>query len=225
MFIQAMTLEHVPGAVALQRASFPPPFPEELLWKAEHLARHIELFPEGQYVAVDVDGEVWASATSVILREDRYQLHASWDDTIGGPYLTAHDPNGTTLYGVDISVHPEARRQGIGRRLYHARYMLTRQLGLKRYATACRVPDFGAWRTQPTNLVDDLDRYIVLVERDEVQDRTLTPLLHMGLDPVAGIVDYMDDAESLNCAALLEWLPEQQDELWSDEAPELAEST
>lgn len=225
MMVRQMTLEDIPGAVALQRACFPPPFPEELLWRAEHLVRHVELFPSGQFVAVDIDGEVWASATTVILADDHYLRHGNWDESVGGPFLTAHDPTGTTLYGVDISVHPEARRQGIGRRLYHARYMLTRQLGLKRYATACRLPDFRAWRTEQTDLVDDLDRYIVLVERDEVRDRTLTPLLRMGLDPVAGLVDYMEDEESLNCAALLEWLPQQQEELWSDEAPELAEST
>lgn len=212
MIIRPMTEADIEGAVALQRACFPPPFPEELLWREEHLRRHLEIFPDGQFVAVDVDEAVWGSASAVIISEERYQAHADWDTTVGGPFLEAHDPQGTTLYGVDISVHPEARRQGLGRRMYHARFKLTRHLGLARYATACRIPDFKAWRTEPGDLAEDLDRYLLAVVREEAIDRTLSPLLRMGLKLVGGIRDYMEDEESFDCAALLEWRPEW----WTD---------
>lgn len=43
-----MTAMDVAGAVALQQVCFPPPFDPDLHWDAEHLLRHIELFPEGQ---------------------------------------------------------------------------------------------------------------------------------------------------------------------------------
>jgi len=212
MIIRPMTDADVEGAVALQRACFPPPFPEELLWREEHLQRHLEIFPDGQFVAVDVDELVWGSASSVIISEERYQAHSDWDTTVGGPFLEAHDPRGTTLYGVDISVHPEARRQGLGRRMYHARFKLTRHLGLARYATACRLPDFKNWRTEPGDLEEDLERYLLEVVREEAIDRTLSPLLRMELKLVGGVRDYMEDEESFDCAALLEWRPEW----WTD---------
>ena len=104
MIIRPMTPNDILGAVELQRACFPPPFPEELLWRAEHLARHLELFPEGQFVAVDTDNAIWGSASSVLISEENYNAHRNWDTTVGGPFLNAHDPHGTTLYGVDISV-------------------------------------------------------------------------------------------------------------------------
>lgn len=49
--VRDMLPKDIEGAVALQRDCFPPPFPEELLWQISHLQRHLEIFPEGQFVA------------------------------------------------------------------------------------------------------------------------------------------------------------------------------
>src|SRR6478735_8386863 len=56
---------HVPAVAALQRACFPEPFSADLLWTSDHLKRHIELFRDGQFVAL-ADGTVVASASSCI---------------------------------------------------------------------------------------------------------------------------------------------------------------
>lgn len=189
----------IPGAVALQKACFPDPFPEELLWNADHLARHIELFPAGQFV-VEAEGAIVASASATRISEARFQAHESWDATVGGPFLTSFDPAGSTLYGLDISVHPEFRRFGFGRLLYSARFDLVRSSNLKRYVTGCRLPDFGASGLE-------LEAYLAQVERGARTDRTLTPLLRYGLKLVGGIREYMEDEESRDCAALLEWKP------------------
>jgi GNAT superfamily N-acetyltransferase len=194
-----MLMADIPGAVALQRACFPEPFPEELLWAPDHLERHLEIFPEGQFVAI-ADGQVVASASNTRISEPRYEAHESWDATVGGPFLQTFDPAGATLYGLDISVHPNYRSQGIGRLLYQARFDLVRILGLARYATACRIPDFHLF---PGNL----DDYVKAVTTGNRTDRTLTPLLRYGLKLVTGLENYMDDEESRNCAALLEWVP------------------
>lgn len=191
------------GAVALQRACFPPPFPEELLWTAEHLQRHLRIFPEGQFVAVAVD-EVVASASALIVAESSWQAHQSWETTTGGHFFDAHDPEGSTLYGADISVHPEWRGRGIGRTLYQARFKAVRRLGLRRFGTACRIPDYRAW-----NMIhrEGPEAYARAVVAGQAADRTLTPLLKAGMTYLALIEDYMEDAESADCAALLEWTP------------------
>jgi GNAT superfamily N-acetyltransferase len=192
------------GAVELQRDCFPPPFPENLLWNASHLSRHLELFPSGQFVALD-RGKVVASASSTRISEHNWEAHQNWDKTVGGPYLETFDANGTTLYGLDISVHPEYRGRGIGRDLYKLRFQLVKEFGLIRYGTACRLPDFRALQNlYPGSTVED---YADNVVRGSAQDRTLTPLLRYGLTFRGVIHEYMDDYESDNSAALLEWRP------------------
>jgi GNAT superfamily N-acetyltransferase len=198
--IRPLERKHIDGAVALQRACFPPPFDEDLLWKAEHLERHLELFPEAQFVALD-QGRVVGSASAVRISEQNWHAHHNWETTVGGHFLTAHDPLGSTLYGVDISVHPAYRGQSVGRKLYHARFHAVRQLGMLRFGTACRMPDFGS-----SSLTEPLT-YASEVAIGKRVDRTLTPLLRYGLHLVDVISDYMEDAESGNAAALLEWRP------------------
>lgn len=199
-----MGVDDITGAVALQRLCFPPPFPEELLWKPEHLLRHLDVFPDGQFVAV-AEEAVIGSASGAILREEVWADHRDWDATVGGPFLQNHDPTGTTLYGVDISVAPDWRGRGIGRALYQARFDLVRRLGLRRFGTACRIPDYVAYaERQPMSPRE----YVGLVADGQVTDRTLTPLLRMGLTLVEVVDNHMEDAESGNAAAVLEWRPD-----------------
>ena len=200
MHIDLLSTETIDGAVALQRACFPAPFPLELLWKKEHLERHLEVFPEGQFVAI---GEeiVIGSASSLLISEVHYQAHNDWETTVGGHFLNAHDAKGTTLYGVDVSVHPDYRGQGVGRALYEARKDLTRRLRLRRYATACRLPDFSK------SGFDTAESFVDAVVRGEETDRTLTPLLRIGMACIGVAQDYMEDEESANAAAMLEWTP------------------
>lgn len=200
--IRPLHPDDVDGAVALQVACFPPPFDPELLWKREHLLRHLELFPEGQFVAV-AEGRVIGSCSNTLVSDAVWNSHASWDETVGGPFLDNFDPLGSTLYGLDISVHPEARGQGLAKRLYAARFELVRSRGLARYGTACRLPDWRAWSGAHSGA--DHDSYVAAVQRGETTDRTLSPLLRIGLTPLGVLHHYMEDWESGNAAALLEW--------------------
>jgi len=202
--IRLLTPEDLDGAVALQRACFPAPFPEEFLWRSEHLLSHIELFPEGQFVATE-SSQVIGSASNCLISEANWRSHQSWDRTVGGPFLRHHDPLGTTLYGLDISVHPAWRGKGVGRALYGARFKLVRDKGLTRYGTACRIPGYLEWSRSASDPTPE--KYAAEVGANRVADRTLTPLLRYGLRLLDVIHDYMDDEESANCAALLEWMP------------------
>lgn len=193
----------VSGVVALQRECFPYPFDENLLWKAEHIDRHMQIFPKGQFVAV-LGSQVVGSATSLIITEENWNAHHDWETTVGGHYLNRHDPSGTTLYAVDISVSPGARGLGIGRMLYEARKDLVRELGLKRIGTACRIPDCMGWQLLSGGSAEE---FVELVRQEELKDRTLTPLLKMGMRLLGVQNDYMEDEESGNAAAILEWTP------------------
>ncbi len=198
-----MQREHIPGVVALQRACFPPPFPTDLLWKPEHLESHLALFPEGQFVCVDSD-QVMGSASSLRISRATWQMHKPWEDTTGGLDLSGHDPEGEVLFGADISVHPSHQGKGIGRALYQARFDLVRRLGLALYGTVCRIPDYAFWE-QKAKLSPD--EYTRMVADGQIPDRTMTPLLKMGLAFERVILDHMEDEESGNAAAVLVWRP------------------
>jgi len=212
--IRGMTPEDVDGVVGLQRACFPPPFPAEYLWTREHLLSHLDKFPEGQFVAVWVEptgatsaclgsggeGAIVASASTSRISEAQWQAHLPWEETLGGFKFETYDPHGSTLYAADISVHPDYRGHGIARKLYKARFELCRTLGCARVGTACRIPDYHTFEgTQ--------EQYVARVDVGGLADRTLTPLLKCGMELSGVIHEYMDDPESGNAAALLEWRP------------------
>lgn len=209
-----MTAGDIRSAIGLQHLCFPPPFPPELLFRAEHLERHLEVFPEGQFVVTAANDSqlgnpkkqsVLGSASSLIVSEASWQAHGDWETTCGGFEFSGYDPNGTTLFGADISVHPGHRRRGVGRMLYDARFDLVRRLGLKRFGTACRIPGFAVWATQNPGFRQD--DYCRLVQGGEIVDRTLTPLLKYGLALVGVVENHMHDEESGDAAAILEWVP------------------
>ncbi len=200
--IRQMMQEDVPGAVALQKLAFPPPFSEDLHWDPEHLLHHVAVFPTGQWIA-ESEGQIVGSCSNAIISEARWQAHGSWGATVGGPYIHNHDSKGSTLYGLDITVHPEFRRIGIGRAFYAARFDLIRTQGLTRYGTGCRIPDFRQLAQTKPGLTPEA--YVSMVQHGEFADRTLTPLLRYGLKLIGVVDNYMEDEESGNAGALLEW--------------------
>lgn len=195
-----MTDSDIAAVVGLQAAAFPPPFPPEQHWQSRHIAAHLARFPEGQFVA-EIDGHVVGSCSNTLVSETVWQSHGSWIETVGGPSIEGFDPNGSTLYGLDITVHPDVRRRGVGRAFYEARYDFVRRHRLVRYGTGCRLPDFLA------SGVATPEQYAAEVIAGRRTDRTLTPLLRYGLTFIAVLRNYMPDVESANAAALLEWLP------------------
>jgi len=192
-----MQIDDIPAVVALQAEAFPPPFDPEFLWKPEHLFAQIEKFPFAQLIAVS-ENEIVGSCSNTIVTESVWNLHGNWTATVGGPFLETFSTEGEVLYGLDISVAPAYRRQGIGRAFYRARFALVEELKLGRYGTACRLPDFAA------SNYDKPCEFAAAVTRTEAADRTLTPLLSYGLTFLGIIDDYMEDPESGNAAALLE---------------------
>jgi ribosomal protein S18 acetylase RimI-like enzyme len=199
-----MTPEDVPAAVELQKSAFPPPFSDDLHWDPEHLEHHIAVFPEGQFVA-ERTGQIVGSCSNAIIPEDKWQAHASWGKTVGGPYIRFHTDKGTTLYGLDITVAPASRRMGIGGAFYHRRFDIVRERKLMRYGAGCRIPDYRTFAeahpgTSPAE-------YAQLVVDGRTFDRTLSPLLSYGLRFLGIIENYMPDIESGDAGALLEWTP------------------
>lgn len=193
-----MLAKHFEGVIALQALCFPRPFPADELWTLDNLQSH-QRFPQGQMV-ICVSDQVVASASAIIISEGHWNAGGSWEATLGGFDLLNHDTNGSTLFAADISVHPDYRGLGLGRQLYEARFELVQKLGLARLGTACRLPGYCAFQ-------GSVSEYATFVAAGKLQDRTMTPLLKFGLRFMRVLEDFMDDEESGNSAAQLEWKP------------------
>jgi predicted amidohydrolase/GNAT superfamily N-acetyltransferase len=192
-----MTPADIPAVIALQLRAFPglPP------WRLDQLTRHLEVFPEGQLVVADAGGEILGSSSSLLIDWDDYAESANWSAITGDGSFDTHNPLGKTLYGADMGVDPEARRQGIGSALYEARKELIRERGLKRLLTGGRIPGFSEVANQMT-----AKEYVSDVVDGKRHDPALSFQLGNGLVVLDVVPGYMPDVESHGFATVLEWL-------------------
>lgn len=185
--------------IAIQQECFPPPFPSDLWWKEEQLEQHVRLFPEGA-LCVEIEGEVVASMTGLLVDFDPNHPDHTWEEITDGGYIRNHQPNGDTLYVVDISVRPRFRKLGLGKLLMEAMYQLVVHKGLTRLLGGGRMPGYGQHADRWT-----AEQYLQAVLRGEIADPVITFLLRCGRTPVKVVANYLDDAESRNYATLMEW--------------------
>jgi hypothetical protein len=71
-----------------------------------------------------LNGVVVASSSSLIVFLEPEHKEHTWKGITADGTITNHNPNGDSLYGADISTHPNARHEGIGKMLYDSRKVL-----------------------------------------------------------------------------------------------------
>ncbi len=192
-----MTLKDVNAVVEFQQRAYT----DMPIWNTNELARHLEVFAEGQLVAADESGRIVGSASSLIIDWDDYSESARWSTITGGGTFNTHNPLGKTLYGADMAVDPSVRRQGVGSLLYEARKKIVKDRGLKRMLTGGRIPGYAKVSNQisPKQYVSE----VILGKR---KDPTLSFQLKNGFVVLDIVADYLHDKESRGFATLLEWL-------------------
>jgi len=177
---------HAAQLEALQRLVFPTLAPSELL-RAPHYRRHVELFPEGQFVAVEGQ-RVVGMTTSIRLTDAAARAPHAFAEIIQGGWCTTHDPHGEWLYGIDLGTHPEHRGRGIARALYRARHDTVRALGLRGQYVVGMLAGYG--RVQDRM---NVETYYDKVVRGELADPTVTAQMKIGFVPEGLVPDYVDD--------------------------------
>lgn len=176
-------------------------FPQQKPWSREQMSSMLNIFPEGQFV-VELDGQIIASSSSLIIEFDEYATGHKWDDVTGSGYITTHDPEGDTLYGIEIMVAPEFRGMKLARRLYDRRKKLCRDRNLKRIVIGGRLPNFSKNKSEM-----DIHEYVDKVMNRDLYDPVLTAQLANGFSLKRLIRDYLPgDTESDGWATLMEWV-------------------
>jgi predicted amidohydrolase/GNAT superfamily N-acetyltransferase len=192
-----MTPDDIPAVIELQVRAFPGQPP----WRAEQLANHLRIFPEGQLVVCDSSGCILGSASSLLIDWDDYAESANWSLITGDGSFDTHNPTGMTLYGADMGVDPAARQLGIGTLFYEARKELIRERGLKRLLTGGRIAGYSSVCDEMT-----AKEYVAEVVDGKRKDPALSFQLENDLVVLDVVPGYMQDTESCGFATVLEWL-------------------
>ena len=157
-------------------------------------------FPAGQLAVVTAAGRPVACSTDFQTTFDFAHIEHRYIDVVDHNWLGRHDPDGDWLYGADIGVLPEYRRQGLARRLYEARQALVRRLNLRGHVAGGLLRGYGAWKDRL-----GVDEYVAEVVAGRLVDPTLTVQLRCGFR-VHGIIQrYVTDAACDDKAALIVW--------------------
>ena len=182
--------------VDMQLRSFPGMKP----WGRDQIESQLEVFPEGQ-LCIELDGRVVASSSSLVVDYERYEDWHDWTRIADAGYIRNHEPDGDTLYGIEIMVDPDFRGMHLARRLYDARKELCRRLNLARIVIGGRIPGFGG---QPDEMT--ARAYVEKVTERGLYDPVLTTQVANGFVLKALIPDYFpSDTASRGYATHLEW--------------------
>ncbi|TAN53330.1 MAG: GNAT family N-acetyltransferase [Methylococcaceae bacterium] len=170
-------------------------------WSKEQYTSQVTRFPQGQ-MGIEDNGVLVAASFSMIVDYARFGDTHTYAQITGEGHLTHHDPNGDTLYGVDIFVHPKHRGLRLGRRLYDARKELCRNLNIRRFIAGGRIPGYAQYAGSLTPV-----QYIEQVKSREIFDPVLSFQLANGFHVRKLLTGYLPvDKESQGYATLLEWL-------------------
>lgn len=184
-------------------------YPDSPPWGRGQIESHLKVFPEGQFVAVEVDDKtsqenaIVGMAASLIINWDEYDFDENWRDFTDAGWFTNHDPeNGKTLYGAEVMVSPQHQGNGIGKKIYAAREALVRKKKLLRIRAGARLRRYGQYAPKMSP-----ELYVMRVIKGEIYDPTLTFQLKRGFHVLSVVSGYLRfDPESLGYAAVIEWI-------------------
>jgi len=194
--VRCLTRDDFEAVTKLQLKCFPGMKP----WSVAQFESQLAIFPEGQ-ICVEYEGEIVASSSSLILDFSMYHEWHNWREVADEGFIRNHDPNGNTLYGIEIMVDPGRRGMRLARRLYEARKTLARERNLMRIVIGGRIPGYGQHQGSMT-----AREYVEKVISKTLYDPVLTTQISNGFVLKRLLKSYMDaDRESVGYATLLEW--------------------
>jgi len=170
-------------------------------WTREQLESQLSIFSEGQ-LGVEIDGKLVATSSSLIVDEEDFGAYHTFVEVSDNGYIRNHDPEGDTLYGIDIAVDPTHRGERLSRRIYEARKALAQKHNLRAILIAGRIPGYGKVADKMT-----AEEYVRRVVQKQLKDPTLTSQLAQGFAIRSVLRDYLpSDTESAGYAVFMEWL-------------------
>lgn len=195
--LRPLTLDDHAALVALQLRCFPKMQP----WRLAQFASQVRTFPAGQ-VGLFVDGELVGSSACLVVDYAEYEAWHDWKVVADDGFIRNHDPEGDTLYGIELQVDADHRGRKYARRLYDRRKELCRELNLERMVIGGRIPGYARHADQLT-----AQAYVDAVEERRIADPVLSAQLAAGFTVRDVVADYLpSDEDSAGYATILEWV-------------------
>ena len=189
--------KHAAALEELQTICFPTTAAEHLI-RAKHYLHHIQMFPQGQFVALDGRRVVGMSSTIRVNFDFDQPLH-TYDDLFQEGWMTAHDPAGEWLYGMDMGVHPDYRGKGIAKALYKARMdNIVRPCNMKGMLLGGMLRGYGVFKEQMS-----AEEYYARVLRKELGDPTISAQMSVGFEPICLLPNYIHATACDNWGVLM----------------------
>lgn len=188
---------HAVALEQLQHIVFPKLADDELL-KKEHYLKHLEIFPEGQLVALDGDTVIGGTTTMRYHFDLAFPVHHTFAETVAGGWLTNHQPDGEWLYGIDVSVHPDYRGQGIAKAFYTIRNAIAKEQGCKGQLTVGMLNGYYQYKDEMS-----IDEYYLKVRDHEIFDPTVSVQEKIGFEIKGLMKDYLNDPTCGNAGAII----------------------
>ncbi len=197
LFVRPTTSNDVDNLIKLQTKVYPTISP----WRRDHLLHQLQVFPQGQMVAV-LNGRLVGCASSLIILWDQWTEEHSWSDVTAAGTFDTHNPAGLTLYGAEVFVDPRLRGKRVGHALYEGRRKLCKELNLRRIIACGRLPGYRAWAKYMS-----VELYAKKVLWGDLIDPVLSFQLREGFRYCGIMNGYIpEDRDSCGHAALIAWI-------------------
>lgn len=157
-------------------------------------------FPDGQFVALNADGEVLGVALALRTSYAPKRPPKSWREMIGDLSLSKHEPKGRWLYGTEKAVLPSHQGRGIGRLLYEAQFELAKRLNLRGIYAGGMLKGYRAHKDHMS-----LREYASKVIKGDLFDPTISVQIRRGFKPRSLIENYVWDHQCEHTGLLIVW--------------------
>jgi len=178
-------------------------YPTETPYTLEELEDHRQVYPQGQFVAVDCTSEEVAGVHFTLrLRMMDFHIDDSWDILTSGGTFLDHNAEGPSLYGADIMVHPAHQHHGLAHALTDQARFLVQEESLWRMVGGSRLPGYGQHSAEI-----QVDDYVEEVVAGKRFDPVLSLHLKDGWTVVRPIHGYLQhDNDSAGWAVVIQWV-------------------
>jgi len=191
-------------------------WPENLRASREMYESRLGTFPQGTLVA-EGEGKIEGVVVVQIVNFRSVSDVCSWNEATDYGYIRkSHDPQGNTLYGVNLSVSPQTQSR-VAVALLEAVGKLAIRYNLKQIVLGGRIPSFARYlkhycQKNGVSVISDKKRdkiaedYIQATNRrGNSLDPQITFYQKVGMKIIKLLPNYFEDPASLNYGILLLW--------------------
>lgn len=198
IIIRHATLEDIPEILNVENVAWG----NELAATEGMFKSRINTFSYGTFVSIE-NNKITGVVVTQLVNYDIKNFSLSWYQATDNGYIEkTHDNNGKIVYGVNLSVIPNATK-GTGTLLLEEIGKLAIRLNLKFGMLGGRIPDYHLHSDIPVG--EYIKKTIFINNEKRLMDKELSFYKNAGLKIVKPIPNYMIDADSLNYGVLLIW--------------------